>query len=261
MINKNDIAILNFDDDRKAKLTNQQLEGYENLGIKYGVICFETGPIEDIVLAFPSRIIGVVKKAGLPRLNIYAVKFNGTEIILHPGVVGAPLAACFMENLVSFGCKNIIAMGCAGVLNQKIARGHLIIPNSAIRQEGTSYHYVAPGKYIEYSPKIINKMTDFLTKKRIPFVCGRTWTTDALFRETKDLIAMRKKEGCVCVEMENSALGAVAQFYGLKFGQILYGADCLEGSCWALRKWESDEIKQKSTFEILKLAMELVTKI
>lgn len=261
MINKSDFPILNFDDNKTAKLTCKMLEGWENLGIKYGVICFELDAREELVTKYPSRVIGVIKGCGLTGLNIYAVNFNGTEIILHQGLIGGPMAATVMEDLVSFGCENIIAVGSAGVLNQEIARGHLIVPTSAVRQEGASYHYVTPSKYIEHSPDVVNKMCEYMKEKNIPFVCGRTWTTDAIFRETQDLIDLRKSEDCVCVEMENATFGAVAQFYGVKFGQILYGADCLDGSLWDRREWATEDIKRKTKYELLKLAMEMVTKI
>lgn len=261
MIRKSKFPILNFDDNKKAKLTVQKTDGKEKLGIDYGVICFAREPYERLAKEYPSRIINIFEGCCIAPLNIYVVNFNGTEIILHPGVVSAPLAAAVMEALATFGCKKVIAVGSAGVLKSEIAPGHLIIPTSAVRQEGTSYHYVKPSKYIKYSPNIIKKMCAYLKEKNLPFICGKTWTTDALFRETQDLVKLREKEGCVCVEMENAALGAVAQFHNIKFGQILYGADCLSGDMWDRRAWADKDIKQRVRFELLKLAMEMVTKI
>ena len=261
MIRKSKFPILNFDSNKNSKITNKTLEGYEYQGIKYGVICFDTETLEEFSKAYPSRIIGTIRASGVIPANIYVVNFNGTEIILHQGVIGSPMAAAAMENLAKFGCQKVIAVGSAGVLKPEITHGHLIIPTSAVRQEGTSYHYVAPSKYIKYAPEVIKKMCAHLTEKNIPFVCGKTWTTDAIFRETQALIDLRTMEGCVCIEMENAAFGAVAQFYNIKFGQILYGADCPSGELWDRRGWANEDIKQKTKFEILKLAMEMVTKI
>ena len=261
MIYKSRFPILNFDDKKKAKLSAKKHDKVDCQGIDYGVICFDMKAIEKFAQTYPSRVIGGVKGCGIILLNVYAVNFNGTEIILHPGVAGGPWAAGIMEDLVAFGCKKIIAVGGVGVLKQDIARGHLIIPTSAVRQEGTSYHYVRPSKYIKYSPNIIKKMCAYLKEKNLPFICGRTWTTDAVYRETQDLINLREKEGCVCVEMENAAFGAVAQFYNIKFGQIFYGGDCLAGDIWDKRDWESEDTKQRTKFELLKLAMEMVTRI
>ena len=261
MIRKSKFPILNFDNNKKAKLTVQQLDGKESQGIDYGVICFDMKTRERLANEYPSRIIGTLKGSGIQPLNIYVVNFNGVEIILHQGVVSAPLAAAVMEDLAAFGCKKVIAVGSAGVLKPEIARGHLIIPTRAVRQEGTSYHYVAPSKYINCPQTVIKNMCKCLKEKGLPFVCGKTWTTDAIFRETKDLIDLRTKENCLCVEMENAALGAVAQFYNIKFGQILYGGDSLCGDIWDRRDWANEDIKQRTKFELLRLAMEMVTRI
>ena len=261
MIRKSKFPILNFDSNKTAKLTVQKLNGKGVQNINHGVICFDMEAREEFAKKYPSKIIGMSKGCGIAPLNIYAVNFNGTNIILHQGIVGAPLAAAVMEDLAAFGCKNVIAVGGAGVLKPEIARGHLIVPTSAIRQEGTSYHYIAPSKYIKCPPKIIKKMCTYLKEKGLPFVCGRTWTTDAIFRETQDLIDLRKKEGCICVEMENATFAAVAQFYNIKFGQILYGGDSLCGDVWDKRDWANEDIKKRTHLELLKLAMEMVTKI
>jgi len=261
MIYESEFPILNFDENRTAKISVQMFEGKKSLGIKYGVICFDTDAREKLAQKYPSKVIGTVKGCGIAPLNIYAVNFNGAEIVLHQGIAGGPWAASIMEELVAFGCKSVIAVGGAGVLEPDIARGHLIIPTGAVRQEGTSYHYVAPSRYIDHSPEVIDKMCECLKEKKLPFVCGRTWTTDAIFRETQDLIELRKKEGCVCVEMENATFGAVAQFYNIKFGQILYGGDSLCGDVWDKRDWANEDVEQNAWSELLNLAMEMVTKI
>ena len=261
VIRQSKFPILNFDSNKNAKLTIQKLDGKKCQNINYGVICFDMDAREEFAQKYPSKIIGTSKGCGISPLNIYAVNFNGANIILHQGIVGAPLAAVVMENLVAFGCKNIIAVGGAGVLKPEIARGHLIIPTSAVRQEGTSYHYIAPSKYIKCPPQVVKNMCKYLKEKGLPFVCGRTWTTDAIFRETQDLIDLRTKEGCICVEMENATFAAVAQFYNIKFGQILYGGDSLCGNVWDKRDWANEDIKKRTHFELLKLAMEMVTKI
>lgn len=261
MIRKSKFPILNFDDNKKTKLTVQQTDGKKSQGIDYGVICFDIESCERLAREYPSRVIGVFKGCGIQPLNIYVVNFNGTEIILHPGVVGGPLAAAAMEGLATFSCKKVIAAGGAGVLKPEIARGHLIIPTSAVRQEGTSYHYVAPSKYINCPQTVVKNMCEYLKTKGLPFVCGKTWTTDAIFRETQDLIDLRTKEGCICVEMENATFAAVAQFYNIKFGQILYGGDSLCGDVWDKRDWPNEDVKKRTHFELLKLAMEMVTRI
>lgn len=261
MINKNEFPILEFDNNKNAKITPQLLEERPYLGIEYGVICFDIKTKENFIKNYLSEIIGEVCGCGIESQNIYKVNFEENDIVLIQGIIGGPLAAVVMEDLVAFGCKKVIAVGSAGVLNKEIARGHLIVPTEALRHEGTSYHYVPASRYIKHNPEVIKNVTDFLAENKIPFVCGKTWTTDAIYRETEDLVAERQKENCICVEMENATFGAVAQYHNIKFAQILYGADCLDGKMWNRRDWKSDEIRQNSKYELLKLAMRLVTKI
>lgn len=262
MIHTNEIPILEFDDSHTAMITPQALEGRQDTGIKYGVIGFNLESRERMAAEYPSRIIGTFEGCGFGPLNIYEIDFEGHKIILSQGIIGAPLAACEMEDLIALGCDHIIAVGSAGVLDKQIKRTGVIVPTTAVRDEGTSYHYVAPSRYIEHNPDVISKICNYLTEIGLPFTCGKTWTSDAIYRETPDLCAIRRAEGCLCVDMENAAFGAVAQFHGIKFGQILYGSDCLDGEIWDRRDWAvTDDIKKNSKYELLKLAMRLVTRI
>jgi purine-nucleoside phosphorylase len=69
------------------------------------------------------------------------------------------------------------------------------------------------------------------------YLVGKTWTTDAIYRETPTKIAQRRAEGCITVEMEAAAFFAVAQFRGVRFGQLLYGGDDVSGAAWDNREW------------------------
>ncbi|MCK5130261.1 MAG: uridine phosphorylase, partial [Clostridiales bacterium] len=92
----------------------------------------------------------------------------------------------------------------------------------------------------------------------VSYIKGKTWTTDAYFRETKNKVALRVSEGCLCVEMEASAFMAVAQFRGVKLGQILYGGDDLSGSKWDIRDWNSRESIRKN---LVDLSLEICLKL
>jgi uridine phosphorylase len=160
---------------------------------------------------------------------IYGWTHAGQEMaVVHPGL-GAPLAALVLEELVASGCQAFVACGGAGVLRKDIAAGHLIVPTSAVRDEGTSYHYVEAGRTVAPSPAAVQVIEDVLTERGIAHLTGATWTTDAVYRETADKIASRKTEGCLTVEMEAAALFAVAAFRRVALGQILYGGDDVSG--------------------------------
>ena len=81
----------------------------------------------------------------------------------------------------------------------------------------------------------MDTLIKFLKKCGYPYVKGKTWTTDAIYRETKSLISERKAAGCVAVEMECAAALAVTQFRKLPFAQFLFGADNLDTSQWEPR--------------------------
>jgi uridine phosphorylase len=175
-----------------------------------------------------------------------AEKDGGRFAVIHPGV-GAPLAAAFLEEMIALGCRKFIACGSAGVLNADLAVGHVVIPTSAVRDEGTSYHYLPPGREVACSAAGVEAIRATLEHHHLPYVMGKTWTTDAIYRETPAKVALRRAEGCLTVEMEAAAFFAVAQFRGVTFAQILYSGDTLGGDEWDMR----DFLNQRSTREKL----------
>jgi uridine phosphorylase len=115
--------------------------------------------------------------------------------------------------------------------------GHVIVPTAAIRDEGTSYHYLPPGREVEADAVSVAAIVATLERHKVPFVMGKTWTTDALYRETRIKVEQRVAEGCLAVEMEAAACFAVASFRGVPFGQLLYAGDDLSGEQWDNRDW------------------------
>lgn len=167
---------------------------------------------------------------------VYEVKFNNKRIAVFQPGIGAPLVAGLFEEIIARGMTKFIACGGAGVLDKKIAVGHLIIPTSAIRDEGTSYHYLAPSRETEPSKEGVEALEKTLKKHKCKYLSSKTWTTDAFYRETKEKVKLRKSEGCLTVEMECSALCAVAKFRGVTFAQLLYGGDDVSCEEWDPRR-------------------------
>ena len=170
---------------------------------------------------------------------IYGLEVDGRRIaLMHPGV-GAPLAAGFLEEAIALGCRKIIACGGAGVLDRSIAVGHLLVPTHAVRDEGTSYHYLPAGEAAAAAPQAVAAIQATLEAHATAYLLTQTWTTDGLYRETPARVQRRRAQGCLAVEMEAAALFAVAQFRGVTFGQILYGGDDVSTSQWDERGWIS----------------------
>lgn len=149
--------------------------------------------------------------------------------------------------------------GNCGILNEEIANGKIIVPTAAIRDEGTSYHYIEAADEILADEKSVETLTKCLKKCSYPYVKGKTWTTDAIYRETKSLISERKAEGCIAVEMECAAVLAVTQFRRLSFAQFLFGADNLDTAQWEPR--DLVEYGLSSAEKYLALAFECVLEL
>jgi uridine phosphorylase len=162
--------------------------------------------------------------------------------------IGAPLATIILEALIALGGNKIICCGIAGALKKEILFGAIVIPESAVRDEGTSYHYIGPDKKAVPHPEALSAIKKTCALKGVPYESGRTWTTDAVFRETKHKIDERKKQGCVAVEMEASALFAVAEFRKAAFAQILYVSDNVTEDEWSIPKGKEPAMAQEDAF-------------
>lgn len=115
------------------------------------------------------------------------------------------------------------------------------MPVKALRDEGTSYHYVAPSRYIDIDPKMLRPIGKTLSSHGLAYQEVITWSTDGFYRETKEKVAYRQEEGCSVVEMECSALAAVAQLRGILWGQLLFTADTLaDVEVYDQRNWGAD---------------------
>ncbi|MFI0451493.1 nucleoside phosphorylase [Actinomadura sp. 6N118] len=162
------------------------------------------------------------------------------------------MAVHHFEKAVAAGGRVFVACGGAGALQPDLDMGHVVVPDAAVRDEGTSYHYAPPAPTIHADPALVKAATGVLLDRGVPFTTGMTWTTDAPFRETKARVHARQQQGCVTVEMETAAFLAVAQFRGVKFCQYLYAGDDLSGRAWHHRNWTAAEARD----ELLQIAIE-----
>jgi len=178
---------------------------------------------------------------------------RGPVAVFHPGV-GAPLAVLRLEGALAGGVDAVVACGGAGAVRPGLALGHVVVPTGAVRDEGTSHHYLGPGREVATDPDVAAHLVAVLERHRVPHSRGLTWTTDAPYRETPSRIARRRAEGCLTVEMETAALAAVCAFRGARFGQLLYAADDVSGEVWDHRRWTRAQVRTL----LLDLAIEAV---
>ncbi|MDR0284431.1 MAG: nucleoside phosphorylase [Propionibacteriaceae bacterium] len=184
---------------------------------------YDTTPLTDLHL---EETVDSPIYSGMTRQFTYA----GRTLAGCLSPVGAPGAVAVMEQAIALGVRRFVAFGTCGALVPGLADGQLIVPSAAYRDEGTSYHYAPAGDYITLPTA--EKTAAILGELGVPHTVGRVWTTDAFFRETQANLAKRVAEGCVAVDMEVSALAAVAQFRGVSLHSFLYAADSLSDKGW-----------------------------
>ena len=155
--------------------------------------------------------------------------------------IGAPSAAILLEKLAAFGVKNFIAIGTAGALQKELKLGNIVVCDRAIRDEGTSYHYIPAGKYSHPSERINQKIKEIIEQMGLEYTSGTSWTTDAVFRETIKEIEYYKEEGVLTVDMEASAIFAVAHALNVDVGSIFTISDYLGDGEWKLYFHLTDE--------------------
>ena len=118
--------------------------------------------------------------------------------------------------------------GSCGSLDREVTKGKFIVPTESYRGEGCSYYFAAPSDYI--TVENAQRLSEIFTELGVPHVTGRVWTTDSMLRETAGLVAQRRSEDCIAVEMELAGVQAVCSFYGLELYDFLEAGDVLEES-------------------------------
>ncbi len=162
---------------------------------------------------------------------VYRIEYKDKKIGFFKTYIGAPSTVGSVEEILAeVDTNKFIMFGGAGCLDRDIARGKVIIPTDAYRDEGTSYHYAPAADYITI--KNADVVADFMEQANIPYVLGKTWTTDAFYRETKGNFEKRRQDGCIAVEMECAAVQAVCDFRGAELYNFLESGDLLDAPEW-----------------------------
>ena len=226
---------------------------------KIGITFFSKKLMDRYVETFNCEKISEITNAN-GREPVYKINYKGTDIALFMSRVGAPACTVGYEEVTVMGIDKLIMFGTCGVLDRNIEDLAIIIPTHAIRDEGTSYHYMKSSREIEVNKKYKKEFEEILKENNISYVEGKVWTTDAPYRETRDKVLKRKEEGCVCVDMECSAMNAVAKFRKKDLFQFFYAADNLDSTKWDQRSLGNDDrLSEKE--KIIYLALELALKI
>ena len=235
MIHKAEYPILEFDDNPVAKLNPANFADSK----------FDTDKM--IITFFPEVVQKLLDREeifeelvipGENPVPIYRFT-EDPEVLLTLGQVGCPACAGNLDLFHAMGITKVMFCGGGGVLDRNIEVGQILVVDGAIRDEGFSYQYIAPSRVIRTDQETKEKIINDLKENDIPYLQGLTWTTDAIFLETPERIALRKEEGAKIVEMEQAGCIAVARFRHFSYGALIYGGDDLSGEEWSMRGWRS----------------------
>ena len=254
MISQSEWPVLEYDDDNDAVVNP----------FKWNLEKFKSNKL--IITFFPD-VMESLKEEKLIELDTHFGGENPVDIyhftqepdvLITLGYVGCPACAGNLEVFAACGADKVMFCGGGGVLDKNIKVGELLVVEGAIRDEGFSYRYIKPSRIIYTDSKVTKKITTYLEKHEIPHIKGITWTTDAMFRETKALVEKRKAEGAKIVEMEQAGCIAIALFRKFDYGAIIYGGDDVSQDEWDTRAWDK---RKGIRYNLVMLCKELVREI
>ena len=250
MIAESKYPILEFDDIKVAKLNPTA----------FGAPSFETDKM--VITFFPEVMDKLISEGKIVHERtiggenpVLIYRFLDGDILITLGQVGCPACAGNLDLFNALGITKVMFCGGGGVLDKNIEVGQILLVDGAIRDEGFSYHYIEPSRYIYTNPKTTEKIAKYLEDNSISHIRGLTWTTDAIFRETADRIARRREEGAKIVEMEQAGCIAVAEFRGFQYGALIYGGDDVSQDEWSDRGWRS---RKGIRYDLVALCKKLV---
>ncbi len=251
---KNEVPILEYDSDKSAVL----LPTHENLNLKLpkkAVFAFLGEHIDNCATKNKAARVGTFVSA-TKNYPIYVVEHKNEKICLCQAPVGAAASTQILDWLIGYGVEEIISTGCCGTLID-IPENVFIVPYKALRDEGTSYHYLPPSRYVHINPLARKAIEKAMSDNNLQYQEVITWSTDGFYRETKEKVCYRKEEGCAVVEMECSALAACAELRNVIWGCILFTADTLADiDNYNERDWGQDSFEYA-----LELSLDAVTNI
>lgn len=194
-----------------------------------------------IILGFtPPDLKLVLEKLGVSQApwrkldfwKLWTFRLGGCPIGVAGPAFGAPAAVVLMERLVALGARALVGLGSCGSLQPWLPVGSVVLPDSALVEEGTSPHYLAPHVRTIPHQELFRILQESLMEEGLEPHAGRVWTTDAVFRETREKVVLYQREGVLAVDMESSALMSAAGFRGVAFASLMVVSDELGTLRW-----------------------------
>jgi len=198
-------------------------------------------PPKGVIITFSNRLINYIinnyplKKVANVFHDFYIIEDHNCSIGITANFgIGAPIVSILLEELAAFGIKNFISVGTAGALQKDLKLGGLVLCEKAIRDEGTSYHYLEDEKYAYPSESLTQSVKQTIEKLGKEYSFGTSWTVDAPYRETIKEIEQYKEEGVLTVDMEASAIFSIAKYLNVDAASIFTISDYIGEDEWEL---------------------------
>lgn len=162
--------------------------------------------------------------------------------------IGGPYAVLVAEQMLASGAEVIVGLTSAGRVSASLPVPSIVVPDRALRDEGTSYHYVAPEPEIAAPAAIGEALAAELRYGPLPVSRGTVWTTDAPYRETASQLQQHARDGVLAVEMQAASLYALAAAKHAQIGVVAHVTNAIDHDGDPFAKG-GEEI----SFEILRL--------
>jgi uridine phosphorylase len=150
--------------------------------------------------------------------TMYSLELDGFTYGIVPRTIGGPYAVLIAEQMMVSGAQVVLGLTSAGRVNSKMPVPGLIVVNSAIRDEGTSYHYLPASQSVDAHSKVAQFLKAVLKTLPLPVLSGSVWTTDAPYRETQKALAIHAANGVLAVEMQAASLFAFSEAHQFPVG-------------------------------------------
>lgn len=192
------------------------------------ILCLYKGVMKYFPLKYSSkRVTGFLGDFYL--LN----KANGNVAVMGNFGIGSPVVVSLAEEMIAWGAKRLVILSLAGGLQPNLSPGDIMICNRAIRDEGTSYHYLPAEKYVNASSNFVSELSFTFKKNNLSYSVGGTWSTDAPYRESREEALDHQTDGVLAVDMESAGLFAVGQVRKVETASIFVIGDSLAKPLWS----------------------------
>ena len=210
------------------------------LAERTGVLGSEISVPEDIIFTYDTGIFraAIAQTAAHPvgwyiyHDMLYRGAHGGKEVGIVRAMIGAPAATTNLEELVAYGARRIYELGLSGAIDTRLEPGDIVLLSGAFSDEGTSRHYYRTGRRFTPSVSLTKRLRLSLKDANLEHVLADAWTIDAPYRETVEKIIHFRRKGAQVVNMESSAIFAVARYRKIDAASVQIVSDVVSEEGW-----------------------------